>query len=73
MYKQIPHMLAEPQEAVTGHIDFPAYPHILILMSDYTFCRMKNSQQLVSHDIHSNKYQYKHTFSVEISPISKVS
>ena len=33
---------------------------------------MKGSQQLVSHDIHNNKYQYKHTFSVEISPISKV-
>lgn len=34
-------------------------------------CRMKTSQQLVSHDIHNNKYQYKHTFSIEITPISK--
>ena len=35
--------------------------------------RLKTSQQLVSHDIHNNKFQYKHTFSVEIAPISKVS
>lgn len=34
--------------------------------------RMKTSQELVSHDIHNNKFQYKHTFSVEVVPISKV-
>ena len=34
--------------------------------------RLKTSQELVSHDIHNNKFQYKHTFSVELVPISKV-
>ncbi len=35
--------------------------------------RLKTSEELVSHDIHNNKFQYKHSFSVEIIPISKVS
>lgn len=34
-------------------------------------CRYKMSQELVSHDIHSNTFQYKHTFSVEIVPVCK--
>ena len=36
-------------------------------------CRYKTSQQLISHDIRSNVYNYKHTFSVEIVPLMKVS
>ena len=38
----------------------------------HTHTRYKTSQELVSHDIHSNTFQYKHTFSVEIVPICKV-
>lgn len=38
----------------------------------YDVIRLKTSQELVSHDIHNNKFQYKHTFSLEIVPISKV-
>nr|XP_003218214.1 PREDICTED: 60S ribosomal export protein NMD3 [Anolis carolinensis] len=34
-------------------------------------CRSKSSQRLISHDIHSNTYNYKSTFSVEIVPICK--
>ena len=34
-------------------------------------CRYNTSQQLISHDVHSNVYNYKHTFSVEIVPICK--
>ncbi|EDV23283.1 uncharacterized protein TRIADDRAFT_27425, partial [Trichoplax adhaerens] len=34
-------------------------------------CRYKTSQHLVSHDCHSNIYNYKYTFSVEIVPICK--
>ena len=30
-------------------------------------------RELISHDIRSNKFNYKHTFSVEIVPICKVS
>lgn len=35
--------------------------------------RYKTSQELISHDTHNNTYQYKHTFSVEIVPVCKVS
>ncbi|KAI4888600.1 hypothetical protein NFI96_021752 [Prochilodus magdalenae] len=34
-------------------------------------CRSKTSQRLISHDVHSNTYNYKSTFSVEIVPICK--
>ncbi|CAJ0934540.1 unnamed protein product, partial [Ranitomeya imitator] len=34
-------------------------------------CRSKASQRLISHDIHSNSYNYKSTFSVEIVPVCK--
>ncbi|KAG7215608.1 hypothetical protein INR49_022134 [Caranx melampygus] len=34
-------------------------------------CRSKASQRLISHDIHSNTYNYKSTFSVEIVPVCK--
>ena len=43
-------------------------PHSPLLTPD----RYKTSQELVSHDVHSNTYQYKHTFSVEIVPVCKV-
>ncbi|KAK6167890.1 hypothetical protein SNE40_021819 [Patella caerulea] len=33
--------------------------------------RYQMTKQLISHDIHSNKYQYKFTFSVEIIPVCK--
>ncbi|KFD51802.1 NMD3 family protein [Trichuris suis] len=33
--------------------------------------RYKYSQELVSHDPHSNRYDYKHTYSVEIAPVCK--
>jgi len=38
----------------------------------FMFYRSKSSQRLISHDIHSNVYNYKSTFSVEIVPICKV-
>lgn len=34
-------------------------------------CRCKASQRLISHDVHSNTYNYKSTFSVEIVPVCK--
>lgn len=34
-------------------------------------CRYQHSKKLISHDIHSNIYNYKFTYSVEIVPISK--
>lgn len=34
-------------------------------------CRYQTSQQLISHDVHSNIFNYKHTFSVEIAPVCK--
>jgi len=34
-------------------------------------CRYQTSQQLISHDIHNNTYNYKHTFSLEIVPVCK--
>ncbi|XP_053315523.1 60S ribosomal export protein NMD3 [Spea bombifrons] len=34
-------------------------------------CRSKASQRLISHDVHTNTYNYKSTFSVEIVPICK--
>ncbi|GFY75189.1 60S ribosomal export protein NMD3 [Trichonephila inaurata madagascariensis] len=34
-------------------------------------CRYATAQQLVSHDTHSNTFDYKHTFSVEIVPICR--
>ncbi|XP_044523643.1 60S ribosomal export protein NMD3 [Gracilinanus agilis] len=44
-------------------------------MVDFLQCtvpsRSKASQRLISHDIHSNTYNYKSTFSVEIVPICK--
>lgn len=33
--------------------------------------RFRNDKQLVSHDTHSNTYNYKYTFSVEIAPVCK--
>lgn len=36
-------------------------------------CRSQHSKKLISHDIHSNVYNYKFTYSVEIVPISKYS
>ncbi|KAK0088365.1 hypothetical protein PV325_012263 [Microctonus aethiopoides] len=34
-------------------------------------CRYQHSKKLISHDIHSNIYNYKFTYSVEVVPISK--
>ncbi|XP_051521138.1 60S ribosomal export protein NMD3 isoform X1 [Myxocyprinus asiaticus] len=34
-------------------------------------CRSKTSQRLISHDVHSNTYNYKSTFSLEIVPVCK--
>jgi nonsense-mediated mRNA decay protein 3 len=34
-------------------------------------CRFEQSKRLISHDVHSNTYNNKHTFSVEIAPICK--
>ena len=63
----------------------PSYPHTLTPSHHHTLTpshihshtpshthRYKTSQELVSHDIHNNTYQYKHTFSVEIVPVCKV-
>ncbi|KFM68812.1 60S ribosomal export protein NMD3, partial [Stegodyphus mimosarum] len=34
-------------------------------------CKYETSQQLISHDVHNNTYDYKFTFSVEIVPVCK--
>ncbi len=33
--------------------------------------RYKTAQELISHDTHSNTFNYKYTFSVEIVPVCK--
>ena len=42
------------------------YPFALFLR------RYKTAQELISHDIHNNTFNYKHTFSVELVPVCKV-
>ncbi|CAH1994982.1 unnamed protein product [Acanthoscelides obtectus] len=34
-------------------------------------CKYQHSKKLISHDIHSNVYNYKFTYSIEIVPVSK--
>ncbi|KAJ8966531.1 hypothetical protein NQ317_007177 [Molorchus minor] len=34
-------------------------------------CKSQHSKKLISHDIHSNTYNYKFTYSIEIVPVSK--
>lgn len=34
-------------------------------------CRYQHSKKLISHDIHSNTYNYKFTYSIELVPVSK--
>lgn len=34
-------------------------------------CKYQHSKKLISHDIHSNTYNYKFTYSIEIVPVSK--
>lgn len=45
---------------------------VCLLKTRIFIYRSKSSQRLISHDIHSNVYNYKSTFSVEIVPICKV-
>ncbi|XP_076631200.1 60S ribosomal export protein NMD3 [Colletes latitarsis] len=40
-------------------------------LSSVVPCRYNHSKKLISHDIHSNIYNYKFTFSVEIVPVSR--
>lgn len=40
-------------------------------LSSVVPCRYEHSKKLISHDIHSNNYNYKFTYSVEIVPISR--
>ncbi|RUS75001.1 hypothetical protein EGW08_017224 [Elysia chlorotica] len=40
-------------------------------LSAYVPCRYVTGRELISHDIRSNKFNYKYTFSVEIVPICK--
>ena len=40
-------------------------------MGRYFGFRYKTAEELVSHDIHNNTYNYKHSFAVEIVPICK--
>ncbi|XP_047488518.1 60S ribosomal export protein NMD3-like [Penaeus chinensis] len=44
---------------------------LLDFFSSVVPCRWTHSKKLISHDIHSNTYNYKHTFSVEIVPVCK--
>ena len=34
--------------------------------------RSQNSKRLISHDVHTNDYNYKYSFSVDVVPICKV-
>lgn len=45
---------------------------LLVLLNPFVFQRSKTSQRLISHDIHSNTFNYKSTYSMEIVPICKV-
>ncbi|XP_043261013.1 60S ribosomal export protein NMD3 [Colletes gigas] len=40
-------------------------------LSSVVPCRYNHSKKLISHDIHSNIYNYKFTYSVEIVPVSR--
>jgi len=44
---------------------------MLDFLSSVLPCKYQHSKKLISHDIHSNVYNYKFTFSVEILPVSK--
>lgn len=41
-------------------------------LSSVAPCKHRDDKQLVSHDTHSNTYNYKYTFSLEIVPVCKV-
>jgi NMD protein affecting ribosome stability and mRNA decay len=46
--------------------------HKLAAAQNVVPARFRADKQLVSHDSHSNTYNYKYTFSVEIAPVCKV-
>ncbi|XP_044728459.1 60S ribosomal export protein NMD3 [Chrysoperla carnea] len=61
---------------VHGGLDFfytsEAYARKMIdFVQSVLPCKYQHSKKLISHDIHSNTYNYKFTFSVDIVPISK--
>lgn len=63
-------------KAVTGGLDFffakkDDARKMLDFFTTVVPCRYTASQQLISHDVHNNTYNYKFTFSVEIVPICK--
>lgn len=45
--------------------------HLVDFLMSVVPCRWTQSKKLISHDIHSNSYNYKFTFSVEIIPLCK--
>lgn len=45
--------------------------HLVDFFSSVVPCRWTHSKKLISHDIHSNCYNYKLTFSVDIVPVCK--
>ena len=38
----------------------------------FSFCRYSHSKKLISHDVHTNTYNYKYTFMVDVVPVCKV-
>ncbi|KAG0724939.1 60S ribosomal export protein NMD3 [Chionoecetes opilio] len=45
--------------------------HLVDFFNSVVPCRWTHSKKLISHDIHSNTFNYKYTFSVDIVPICK--
>ncbi|KAK3885813.1 hypothetical protein Pcinc_010007 [Petrolisthes cinctipes] len=49
----------------------PSAKHLVDFFSSVVPCRWSQSKKLISHDIHSNIYNYKYTYSVELVPVCK--
>lgn len=45
---------------------------VFVFLCHSVMFRSKTSQRLISHDIHSNTFNYKSTYSIEIVPVCKV-
>ncbi|XP_064093527.1 60S ribosomal export protein NMD3-like [Macrobrachium nipponense] len=63
-------------KAATDGLDFyfaleSSARQLLDFLTSVVPCRWTQSKKLISHDVHSNIYNYKYTFSVEIVPICK--
>ncbi|CAH8436089.1 unnamed protein product [Heterobilharzia americana] len=70
------HKTCSSIKQVSGGIDFffstrSQAAAFVNYLSKRSPCRYQTAQHLKSHDVHSNTYNYKYTFSLEIAPVCK--